>query len=118
MPNALPWKEVLEGIEQALAQVEAAAAARARELEELALPVPLAPDSAWEARLRGWDALVAKLPEAAEEAQRECRDTEALLCREEEALRAWLAAAQGVQQRLAAWDAKYKPGRRHTMTPG
>src|SRR5438270_130357 len=109
MPNTLPWKEVLEGIERTLTEVEAAAAARERELEQPA-PVPLTPESDWERRLRAWDAQVAKLPEAAEEAQRECRQTEVALSREEQTLRDWLAAALAARQRLEAWDATYPSG--------
>ena len=113
MPNPLPWKKVLEGIERTLAGVESAAAARQRELEQPP-PAPLGPESDWERRLRAWDAQVAKLPEAAEEAARECRETEALLSQEEETLRGWLAVVREARQRLAAWDANY--GGRHTIS--
>src|SRR5438128_12633647 len=117
MPNPLPWKEVLEGIEQTLADVEKAAAARVSELLQPP-PAPLAPESDWERRLRAWDAQVAKLPEAAAEAQRECRETEAAFSRDEETLRGWLAETQAARQRLEAWDANYALGGRNTIRPG
>lgn len=116
MPNAMPWNEVLAGIERTLAEVENAAAARERELEQ-PQPAPLAPESDWERRLRAWDAQVAKLPEAAQEAERECRLTEAGLGREEESLRTRLHTLHALHQRLAAWDAAYGAGR-HTIRRG
>src|SRR5438132_11541057 len=109
MPNPLPWKEVLEGIERTLAGVESAAAARQRELEQPP-PAPLGPESDWERRLRAWDAQVAKMPEAAQEAERECRETEQALGREGESLRGRLTALQAARQRLETWDATYGAG--------
>ena len=101
------WKEVLQGIEQALGQVEAAAAARERELEVPAVPTPLAPDSAWQTALFAWDGLVAKLPAAAAEAERECRDADAVLASEENTFAEWLRATEATRQKLAQWDNRH-----------
>ena len=72
MENALPWNEVLVGIDQTLDHVEAAAAAREAEMEGPGLPPPLTPDSPWQTPLLAWDTLVSKLPAAADEANSAC----------------------------------------------
>lgn len=114
MSNPLPWKQILDGIEGALTQVEAAAALRESLIERTG-PPPLAPDSSWQAELHAWDLLVAELPAAAEEAERECHSTEALLGEQEQALQAWLRAIQEDWQELAAWDKRHVAAAAHTI---
>ncbi len=114
MTDVNAWKNVLEGIEQALAQVEAAAAQHESELPGLEFLPPLAPDSSWQAALHAWDGLVAKLPAAGAEAERECESTEAVLHGQENALRSWIQATHESRRNLAAWDEQR--GRRASNT--
>ena len=109
MPQALPWKDVLDRIEHTLTEVVAAAAAREEALLAVPAEAPLAPDSAWQERLLAWDKRLANLSSAAAEAERQCRESAAVLQQQEEQVRARLTAVREIQQRLADWDARFVP---------
>ena len=88
------WMQVLDRIEQALAE----------SLVRAALPAdgPTAPPTgAAEAALGALDGRLAEMEACLERAEREAAGADALLAAEAEALRGWLAALAATRQRLA-----------------
>lgn len=106
------WRDVLDRMEQALARVEAEAAAREQALQAApALPLPdperlaglvqqLAPAETW----------LEPLQASVRQVEQLVGETNAVLQTEENALRGWLAAVAETRQRLADWEARNPRG--------
>jgi hypothetical protein len=92
---AVSWMQVLDRIEQALAE----SLARAALPEEGAAAGP--PAGAAEAALAALDGRLAQMEGCLERAEGEAAGADALLAAEAEGLRGWLAALTATRQRLA-----------------
>jgi hypothetical protein len=88
---AVSWMQVLDRIEQALAE----------SLARAALPDEGPAAGAAEAALAALDGRLAQMEGCLERAEREAAGADALLAAEAEALRGWLAALAATRQRLA-----------------
>jgi hypothetical protein len=88
---AVSWMQVLDRIEQALAE----------SLARAALPEEGPSAGAAEAALAALDGRLAQMEGCLERAEREAAGADALLAAEAEALRGWLATLAATRQRLA-----------------
>lgn len=100
------WRDVLEGMEQALAEVEADAAAREQALQAppaatVAVPERLAALVEQVAPAHTW---LAPLHSAVRQAEQLVEETNAFLQSEESAINDWLEEVGAVRERLEQWD--------------